>query len=149
MGNTERNLQNALDASKRRLQKLEDEYKDAITKPIMEQYKDYLEEDIEIEKANVAALEEKLEEIRMDKIKERFDEYKKFKQEKWLQENKVNIYLNNFEYAVVSLLITLHNENMCILNTLIGNEDTSKIQKYYIDDINKIFKEYFDIDLRT
>lgn len=145
MDNTERNLQNALDAAKRRLQDLEDKYKTDVTT----QDKDFLEEDIEIEKANVAALEEKLEEIRMDKIKERFDEYKKFKQEKWLQENKVNIYLNNFEYAVVSLLITLHNENMCILNTLIGNEDTSKIQKYYIDDINKIFKEYFGIDLRT
>ena len=145
MDNTERNLQNALDAAKRRLQDLEDKYKTDVTT----QDKDFLEEDIEIEKANVAALEEKLEEIRMDKIKERIDEYKKFKQEKWLQENKVNIYLNNFEYAVVSLLITLHNENMCILNTLIGNEDTSKIQKYYIDDINKIFKEYFGIDLRT
>ena len=145
MDNTERNLQNALDAAKRRLQDLEDKYKTDVTT----QDKDFFFFFIEIEEANVAALEEKLEEIRMDKIKERFDEYKKFKQEKWLQENKVNIYLNNFEYAVVSLLITLHNENMCILNTLIGNEDTSKIQKYYIDDINKIFKEYFGIDLRT
>lgn len=57
MDNTERNLQNALDASKRRLQKLEDEYKTDVTA----QDKDFLEEDIEIEKANVAALEEKLE----------------------------------------------------------------------------------------
>ena len=148
MDNTERNLQNALDAAKRRLQDLEYKYKTDVTT----QDKDFLEEDIEIEKANVAALEEKLEEIRkdkVDKIKDRFDEYKKFKQEKWLQENKVNIYINNFEYAVVSLLLNLHNENMCILNTLIGNEDTSKIRKYYIDDINKIFKEYFGIDLRT
>ena len=146
--NTERNLQNALDAAKRRLQKLEDEYKDAITKPIMEQYKDYLEEDIEIEKANVAALEEKLEEIRkdkVDKIKDRFDEYKKFKQEKWLQENRVNISFNNFEYALLLLLDNLHSENMCILHSLLKKEEANKVQEVSEDNINKVFKNYLAI----
>lgn len=145
MDNTERNLQNALDAAKRRFQKLEDEYKDAITKPIMEEYKDYLEEDIEIEKANIAALEEKLEEIRMNKIKERFDEYKKFKQEKWLQENKVNISFNNFEYALLLLLDNLHSENMCILHSLLKKEEANKVQEVSEDNINKVFKNYLDI----
>ena len=145
MDNTERNLHNALDASKRRLQKLEDEYKDAITKPIMEQYKDYLEEDIEIEKANIAVLEGKLEEIRMDKIKERLDEYKKFKQEKWLQENKVNISFNNFEYALLLLLDNLHSENMCILHYLLKKEEANKVQEVSEDNINKVFKNYLAI----
>ena len=141
MDNTERNLQNALDAAKRRFQKLEDEYKTDVTT----QDKDFLEEDIEIEKANVAALEEKLEEIRMNKIKERFDEYKKFKQEKWLQENKVNISLNNFEYALLLLLDNLHSENMCILHSLLKKEDANKVQEVSEDNINKVFKNYLTI----
>lgn len=145
MDNTERNLQNALDAAKRRLQKLEDEYKDAITKPIMEEYKDYLEEDIEIEKANVVVLEGKLEEIRMGKIKERLDEYKKFKQEKWPQKNKVNISLNNFEYALLLLIDNLHSENMCILHSLLKKEDVNKVQEASEDNINKVFKNYLAI----
>ena len=141
MDNTERNLQNALDAAKRRFQKLEDEYKTDVTT----QDKDFLEEDIEIEKANVAALEEKLEEIRMDKIKERLDEYKKFKQEKWLQENKVNISFNNFEYALLLLLDNLHSENMCILHSLLKKEEANKVQEVSEDNINKVFKNYLDI----
>ena len=144
MDNTERNLQNALDASKRRLQKLEDEYKTDVTT----QDKDFLEEDIEIEKANVAALEEKLEEIRkdkVDKIKDRFDEYKKFKQEKWLQENRVNISFNNFEYALLLLLDNLHSENMCILHSLLKKEEANKVQEVSEDNINKVFKNYLAI----
>ena len=144
MDNTERNLQNALDAAKRRLQDLEDKYKTDVTT----QDKDFLEEDIEIEKANVAALEEKLEEIRkdkVDKIKDCFDEYKKFKQEKWLQENKVNIYLNNFEYALLLLIDNLHSENMCILHSLLKKEDANKVQEASEDNINKVFKNYLAI----
>ena len=141
MDNTEINLQNALDASKRRLQKLENKYKTDVTT----QDKDFLKEDIEIEKANVAALEEKLEEIRMNKIKERFDEYKKFKQEKWLQENKVNISFNNFEYALLLLLDNLHSENMCILHSLLKKEDANKVQEVSEDNINKVFKNYLAI----
>ena len=144
MDNTERNLQNALDAAKRRFQKLEDEYKTDVTT----QDKDFLEEDIEIEKANVAALEEKLEEIRkdkVDKIKDRFDEYKKFKQEKWLQENKVNISFNNFEYALLLLIDNLHSENMCILHSLLKKEDANKVQEASENNINKVFKNYLAI----
>lgn len=144
MDNTEINLQNALDAAKRRLQDLEDKYKTDVTT----QDKDFLEEDIEIEKANVAALEEKLEEIRkdeIDKIKERFDEYKKLKQEKWLQENKVNISLNNFEYALLLLIDNLHSENMVILHSLLKKEDANKVQEASEDNINKIFKNYLAI----
>ena len=141
MDNTERNLHNALDAAKRRLQDLEDKYKTDVTT----QDKDFLEEDIEIEKANIAALEEKLEEIRMNKIKERFDEYKKFKQEKWLQENKVNISFNNFEYALLLLLDNLHSENMCILHSLLKKEEANKVQEASEDNINKIFKNYLAI----
>ena len=145
MDNTERNLQNALDAAKRRLQDLEYKYKTDVTT----QDKDFLEEDIEIEKANVAALEEKFEEIRkdeIDKIKERFDEYKKLKQEKWLQENKVNISLNNFEYALLLLLDNLHSENMCILHSLLKKEDANKVQEVSEDNINKVFKNYLAIN---
>ena len=141
MDNTERNLQNALDAAKRRLKDLEDKYKTDVTT----QDKDFLEEDIEIEKANIAALEEKLEEIRMNKIKERFDEYKKFKQEKWLQENKVNISFNNFEYALLLLLDNLHSENMCILHSLLKKEDANKVQEASENNINKVFKNYLAI----
>lgn len=144
MDNTEINLQNALDAAKRRLQDLEDKYKTDVTT----QDKDFLEEDIEIEKANVAALEEKLEEIRkekVDKIKERFDEYKKFKQEKWLQENRVNISFNNFEYALLLLLDNLHSENMCILHSLLKKEEANKVQEVSEDNINKVFKNYLAI----
>ena len=142
--NTERNLQNALDAAKRRLRDLEDKYKTDVTT----QDKDFLEEDIEIEKANVAALEEKLEEIRkdkVDKIKYCFDEYKKFKQEKWLQENKVNISFNNFEYALLLLLDNLHSENMCILHSLLKKEEANKVQEVSEDNINKVFKNYLAI----
>lgn len=142
MDNTERNLHNALDASKRRLQDLENKYKTDVTT----QDKDYLEEDIEIEKANVAVLEGKLEEIRMDKIKERLDEYKKFKQEKWLQENKVNISFNNFEYALLLLLDNLHSENMCILHSLLKKEEANKVQEVSEDNINKVFKNYLAIN---
>ena len=144
MDNTEINLQNALDAAKRRLQDLEDKYKTDVTT----QDKDFLEEDIEIEKANVAALEEKLEEIRkdkVDKIKYCFDEYKKFKQEKWLQENKVNISFNNFEYALLLLLDNLHSENMCILHSLLKKEEANKVQEVSEDNINKVFKNYLAI----
>lgn len=144
MDNTERNLQNALDAAKRRLQDLEYKYKTDVTT----QDKDFLEEDIEIEKANVAALEEKLEEIRkdkVDKIKDRFDEYKKFKQEKWLQENKVNISFNNFEYALLLLIDNLHSENMCILHSLLKKEDANKVQEASENNINKVFKNYLAI----
>lgn len=142
--NTERNLQNALDASKKRLQALENENKNAV----IEQYQDCLNENIQIEKANIAALEEKLEEIRkdeIDKIKERFDEYKKLKQEKWLQENKVNISLNNFEYALLLLIDNLHSENMCILHSLLKKEDANKVQEVSEDNINKVFKNYLAI----
>ena len=118
--NTERNLQNALDAAKRRLRDLEDKYKtDATT-----QDKDFLEEDIEIEKANVAALEEKLEEIRKD---------------------KVDISFNNFEYALLLLIDNLHNENMCILHSLLKKEDANKVQEASEDNINRIFKNYLAI----
>ena len=141
MDNTERNLQNALDAAKRRLQDLEYKYKTDVTT----QDKDFLEEDIEIEKANIAALEEKLEEIRMNKIKERFDQYKKFKQEKWLQENRVNISFNNFEYALLLLLDNLHSENMCILHSLLKKEEANKVQEVSEDNINKVFKNYLAI----
>ena len=142
MDNTERNLHNALDASKRRLQDLENKYKTDVTT----QDKDFLEEDIEIEKANVAVLEGKLEEIRMDKIKKRLDEYKKFKQEKWLQENKVNISFNNFEYALLLLLDNLHSENMCILHSLLKKEEANKVQEVSEDNINKVFKNYLAIN---
>ena len=143
--NTERNLQNALDAAKRRLRDLEDKYKTDVTT----QDKDFLEEDIEIEKANVAAFEEKLEEIRkdkVDKIKYCFDEYKKFKQEKWLQENKVNISFNNFEYALLLLIDNLHSENMCILHSILKKEDANKVQEASEDNINKVFKNYLAIN---
>ena len=137
--NTERNLQNALDASKKRLQDLEDEYKTAV----VEQYQDCLNENIQIEKANIAALEEKLEEIRkekVDKIKDTFDEYVKLK-----QENKVNISFNNFECALLSLINILHSENMYILYSLLKKEDADKVQEASEDNFNKIFKNYLGI----
>lgn len=142
--NTKRNLQNALDASKRRLKDLEDEYKTAV----VEQYQDCLNENIQIEKANIAALEEKLEEIRkekVDKIKDTFDEYKKSEQEKRLQENKVNISFNNFEYASLLLFDVLHQENMQILYSLMKKEDADRLMKGWEDNINKIFKNYLAI----
>lgn len=137
--NTKRNLQNALDASKRRLKDLEDEYKTAV----VEQYQDCLNENIQIEKANIAALEEKLEEIRkekVDKIKDTFDEYVKLK-----QENKVNISFNNFECALLSLINILHSENMYILYSLLKKEDADKVQEASEDNFNKIFKNYLGI----
>lgn len=142
--NTERNLQNALDASKKRLQDLEDEYKTAV----VEQYQDCLNENIQIEKANIAVLEEKLEETRkekVDKIKDTFDEYKKSEQEKRLQENKVNISFNNFEYASLLLFDVLHQENMQILYSLMKKEDADRLMKGWEDNINKIFKNYLAI----
>ena len=142
--NTERNLQNALDASKKRLQDLEDEYKTAV----VEQYQDCLNENIQIEKANIAVLEEKLEETRkekVDKIKDTFDEYKKSEQEKRLQENKVNINFNNFEYALLLLINILHSENMCILYSIIKKEDADRLMKGWEDNVNKIFKNYLAI----
>ena len=54
--NTERNLQNALDASKKRLQDLEDEYKIAV----VEQYQDCLNENIQIEKLILLFLKKNL-----------------------------------------------------------------------------------------
>ena len=137
--NTERNLQNALDASKKRLQDLEDEYKIAV----VEQYQDCLNENIQIEKANIAVLEEKLEETRkekVDKIKDTFDEYVKLK-----QENKVNISFNNFECALLSLINILHSENMYILYSLLKKEDADKVQEASEDNFNKIFKNYLGI----
>lgn len=137
--NTERNLQNALDASKKRLQDLEDEYKTAV----VEQYQDCLNENIQIEKANIAVLEEKLEETRkekVDKIKDTFDEYVKLK-----QENKVNISFNNFECALLSLINILHSENMYILYSLLKKEDADKVQEASEDNFNKIFKNYLGI----
>lgn len=142
--NTERNLQNALDASKKRLQDLEDEYKTAV----VEQYQDCLNENIQIEKANIAVLEEKLEETRkekVDKIKDTFDEYKKSEQEKRPQENKVNISFNNFEYASLLLFDVLHQENMQILYSLMKKEDADRLMKGWEDNINKIFKNYLAI----
>ena len=99
-------------------------------------------------KANIAVLEEKLEETRkekVDKIKDTFDEYKKSEQEKRLQENKVNISFNNFEYASLLLFDVLHQENMQILYSLMKKEDADRLMRGWEDNINKIFKNYLAI----
>ena len=87
---TEESLQKALDAAKKRLEDLEKRYNTAI-----EQYQYYLSKDIEVEKANIKVLEEKLKEISKDKF-EKLNSYDEYTNRKNLLD-KTFYSLNNFE----------------------------------------------------
>ena len=128
---TEESLQKALDAAKKRLEDLEKRYDTAI-----EKYQYYLSKDIEIEKANIKVLEEKIKEIRKDKFKslKSYDEYINRKN----CQDETFCSLNNFECFVLQALNVLHLENMCILHYIIdNNKEFDYIKELY----NKMFYE--------
>ena len=108
---TEESLQKALDAAKKRLEDLEKRYDTAI-----EQYQYYLSKDIEVEKANIKVLEEKLKEIHQDKLK-KLNEYDSYINIKNCQD-EIFYSLNNFEAFVLQALNVLHLENTMILGCL-------------------------------
>ena len=62
-----------------------------------------------------------------------------------IRKDKVDISFNNFEYALLLLIDNLHNENMCILHSLLKKEDANKVQEASEDNINKVFKNYLAI----
>lgn len=134
---TEESLQKSLDAAKNRLEDLEKRYDTAI-----EQYQYYLSKDIEVEKANIELLKEKIEEIRHDKV----ESLRKFDKINYIKNNydKVFCSLNNFESFVIMALHALHLENMTILEHLIQDEQSanSMIKMY-----NKMFYEQVRTDL--
>lgn len=128
---TEEGLQNALDAAKKRLKDLEKRYDTAI-----EQYQYYLGKDIEIEKANIEVLKEKIKEINKDKA-ERLNEFDEYMNRKNNQD-KTFCSLNNFESFVLQALNVLHLENMCILQYVAdSNKELNYIKEFY----NKMFYE--------
>ena len=108
---TEESLQKVLDAAKKRLEDLEKRYNTAI-----EQYQYYLSKDIEVEKANIKVLEEKLKEISKDKF-EKLNSYDEYTNSKNLLD-KTFYSLNNFEAFVLQALNVLHLENTMILGCL-------------------------------
>lgn len=127
---TEERLQNALDAAKKRLKDLEKRYDTAI-----EQYQYYLGKDIEAEKLNIAVLEEKLENVKKEKV-EKLN--KKFDECKYNHINKVYYSFNNFEAAMFQALHCLHIENIGILQYIIEDE---KLKEKIIKTYNKMFYE--------
>lgn len=128
---TEESLQKALDAAKKRLEDLEKRYDTAI-----EQYQYYLIKDIEIEKANIEVLKEKIKEINKDEA-ERLNEFDEYMNRKNNQD-KTFCSLNNFESFVLQALNVLHLENMCILQYVTdSNKELNYIKEFY----NKMFYE--------
>lgn len=128
---TEESLQKALDAAKKRLEDLEKRYDTAI-----EQYQYYLSKDIEIEKANIEVLKEKIKEINKDEA-ERLNEFDEYMNRKNNQD-KTFCSLNNFESFVLQALNVLHLENMCILQYVTdSNKELNYIKEFY----NKMFYE--------
>lgn len=115
---TEESLQKALDAAKKRLEDLENRYDTAI-----EQYQYYLSKDIEIEKANIKVLEEKLKEISKDKF-EKLNSYDEYTNRKNLLD-KTFYSLNNFEAFVLQALNVLHLENTMILGCLTTDKQSA------------------------
>lgn len=128
---TKESLQKALDAAKKRLEDLEKRYDTAI-----EQYQYYLSKDIEIEKANIEVLKEKIKEINKDEA-ERLNEFDEYMNRKNNQD-KTFCSLNNFESFVLQALNVLHLENMCILQYVTdSNKELNYIKEFY----NKMFYE--------
>lgn len=115
---TEESLQKALDAAKKRLEDLEKRYNTAI-----EQYQYYLSKDIEVEKANIKVLEEKLKEISKDKF-EKLNSYDEYTNRKNLLD-KTFYSLNNFEAFVLQALNVLHLENTMILGCLTTDKQSA------------------------
>ena len=115
---TEESLQKALDAAKKRLEDLEKRYDTAI-----EQYQYYLGKDIEVEKANIKVLEEKLKEISKDKF-EKLNSYDEYTNRKNLLD-KTFYSLNNFEAFVLQALNVLHLENTMILGFLTTDKQSA------------------------
>ena len=115
---TEESLQKALDAAKKRLEDLEKRYDTAI-----EQYQYYLGKDIEVEKANIKVLEEKLKEISKDKF-EKLNSYDEYTNRKNLLD-KTFYSLNNFEAFVLQALNVLHLENTMILGCLTTDKQSA------------------------
>lgn len=134
----EKILKDALTESKKRLKKLEEKYNAAI----IEQYKDCLNQDIKKEEELINSIENGLnniKEYRVDRLKNVIDEHKKLKNN-YEFVNK----LNNFESAVIYMLLYLHFENMAILHSCVGDKTASEIQKTYEDNINKVFELFFN-----
>ena len=115
---TEESLQKVLDAAKKRLEDLEKRYNTAI-----EQYQYYLSKDIEVEKANIKVLEEKLKEISKDKF-EKLNSYDEYTNSKNLLD-KTFYSLNNFEAFVLQALNVLHLENTMILGCLTTDKQSA------------------------
>ena len=115
---TEESLQKVLDAAKKRLEDLEKRYNTAI-----EQYQYYLSKDIEVEKANIKVLEEKLKEISKDKF-EKLNSYDEYTNRKNLLD-KTFYSLNNFEAFVLQALNVLHLENTMILGCLTTDKQSA------------------------
>ena len=134
---TEESLQKALDAAEKRLEDLEKRYNTAI-----DGYQYCLSKDIDVEKANIELLKEKIEEIRHDKV----ESLKEFDKINYIKNNydKVFCSLNNFESFVIMALHALHLENMTILEHLIQDEQSanSMIKMY-----DKMFYEQVRTDL--
>ena len=128
---TEESLQKALDAAKKRLEDLEKRYDTAI-----EQYQYYLSKDIEIEKANIKVLEEKLKEISKDKF-EKLNSYDEYTNRKNLLD-KTFYSLNNFEAFVLQALNVLHLENIHIFQYM---DNDKKQLDHAIEIYNKMFYE--------
>lgn len=115
---TEESLQKVLDVAKKRLEDLEKRYDTAI-----EQYQYYLGKDIEVEKANIKVLEEKLKEISKDKF-EKLNSYDEYTNRKNLLD-KTFYSLNNFEAFVLQALNVLHLENTMILGFLTTDKQSA------------------------
>ena len=128
---TEESLQKALDAAKKRLEDLEKRYDTAI-----EQYQYYLSKDIEVEKANIKLLEEKLKEIHQDKLK-KLNEYDSYINRKNFQDETFYS-LNNFEAFVLQALNVLHLENIHIFQYI---DNDKKQLDHAIEIYNKMFYE--------
>ena len=128
---TEESLQKALDAAKKRLEDLEKRYDTAI-----EQYQYYLSKDIEIEKANIKVLEEKLKEIHQDKLK-KLNEYDSYINRRNCQDETFYS-LNNFEAFVLQALNVLHLENIHIFQYM---DNDKKQLDHAIEIYNKMFYE--------
>ena len=129
------NVKKALSVSKKKLEKLEEKYKTAV-----DQYKDSLEEEMEIERANIEVLEEKLKELNreeVENIKECLEECERQKN----KNNKVFYSCNNFEATLIQLLLILHGENMNILQYVkTDKRDINEIIKFWENELDNAFK---------
>lgn len=129
------NVKKALSVSKKKLEKLEEKYKTAV-----DQYKDSLEEEMEIERANIEVLEEKLKELNreeVENIKECLEECKRQKN----KNNKVFYSCNNFEATLIQLLLILHGENMNILQYVkTDKRDINEVIKFWENELDNAFK---------